>query len=78
MRKGAEKPYEVINLEKEYPGFKGECKWAIATDLSSEELFVKYGDELEKYNPVILLSKLPYAQSYYQEPYIYELLHYNH
>ena len=56
MKKGAEKPYEVINLEKEYPGFKGECKWAVATDLSSDELFEKYGDELEKYNPVILLS----------------------
>ncbi len=56
MKKGTEKPYEVINLEKEYPGFKGECKWAVATDLSSEELFARYGDELEKYNPVILLS----------------------
>lgn len=50
------KEYELINLEFEYPGINGGVKWAVISDLSMEELMRKYGDELEHYSPVILLS----------------------
>ena len=33
---------KVINLSYEYPGYTGEEKWAIITDLTEEELSKKY------------------------------------
>lgn len=33
---------KVINLSYEYPGYTGEEKWAIITDLTEEELIEKY------------------------------------
>lgn len=48
--------YELISLEVEYPGIQGGCKWAVATDLSREELFQKYGKELSVYDPLLLIS----------------------
>lgn len=50
------KDYELINLEVEYPGIQGGCRWAVATDLSREELFQKYGEVLEMYNPLLLIT----------------------
>ncbi len=50
------KDYELINLEVEYPGIQGGCRWAVATDLSNEELFQKYGEELAMYKPLLLIS----------------------
>ena len=50
------KEYELISLEVEYPGIQGGCRWAVATDLSREELFQKYGEELEMYNPLLLIT----------------------
>lgn len=51
------KEYELISLEVEYPGIQGGCRWAVATDLSREELFQKYGEELEMYEPLLLINK---------------------
>ena len=50
------KEYQLINLEFEYPGINGGVKWAVISDLPMEELMRKYGDELEHYSPVILLT----------------------
>ena len=50
------KDYELINLEVEYPGIQGGCRWAVATDLSYDELFQKYGEELAMYKPLLLIS----------------------
>lgn len=50
------KEYELISLEVEYPGIQGGCRWAVATDLPREELFQKYGEELEMYNPLLLIT----------------------
>lgn len=50
------KEYELINLKFEYPGMKGGVTWAVISELSMDELMEKYGDELLKYSPVILLS----------------------
>ncbi len=49
------KEYELINLEVEYPGIKGEVKWAVVSELSLETLMRTYR-ELHVYSPVIWLS----------------------
>jgi len=50
------KPYEVFYLPAEYPGYRGEIKYAIATDMSDEELSEKYEQEISKYRPYIRLT----------------------
>ena len=51
------KDYELINLEVEYPGIQGGCRWAVATDMTYDELFAQYGPELEAYKPLLLIDK---------------------
>ena len=48
---------KVINLEIEYEGFVGEERYAIITDLSEAELQTKYGKEIKKYEPFVILSR---------------------
>lgn len=40
---------KVINLSYEYPGYTGEEKWAIITDLTEEELRKKYEEIISSY-----------------------------
>ena len=47
---------KVINLKYEYEGYTGSEKWAIITELTEEEIWIKYPDVIRKYNPHILLS----------------------
>lgn len=48
----------VINLSYEYPGYTGEEKWAIITDLTEEELIEKYEEIISSYRPFIVLSSM--------------------
>ena len=48
---------KVINLEIEYKGYIGEERYAIITDLSEDELNARYGKEIEKYKPFVILTK---------------------
>ncbi len=48
---------KIINLEIEYPGYKGAERYAIITDLSEEVLNARYSEQIEKYRPFIILSK---------------------
>ena len=52
--------YKVVDLTKEYKGFVGEETHAVVTDLSEEELNSKYGDELNKFRPFVILSNEMY------------------
>lgn len=47
---------KVIRLDAEYPGYTGDTKYAIITDLTEEELSVRYPDEIRRFTPHILLS----------------------
>ena len=47
---------KVIRLDAEYPGYTCDTKYAIITDLTEEELSVRYPDEIKRFNPHILLS----------------------
>lgn len=49
------KYYEVIDLTKEYPGFVGETKWGIVTDLSEDDLYINFYDEIKPYIPFVIL-----------------------
>ena len=49
------KHYEVIDLTKEYPGFVGETKWGIVTDLSEDDLYINFYDEIKPYIPFVIL-----------------------
>ena len=49
---------KVINLSYEYPGYTGDEKWAIITDLTEKELIEKYDEIISSYRPFILLSSL--------------------
>ena len=43
------KDCKLINLKYEYTGYIGQEKWAIVSELSEQELFEKYPDEVKKY-----------------------------
>ena len=47
---------KVVCLEYEYPNYTGIEKWAIITDLSEEELNIKYADEIASFRPFVVLS----------------------
>lgn len=42
---------KVMNLEKEYPGYVGDVKYMIFSDLSKEQIENKHGHMLEKFRP---------------------------
>lgn len=48
--------YKVINLKYEYEGYTGTEQWAVISELSKQELFEKYPDEIQRYVPFVLLS----------------------
>ncbi len=50
------KEYEIINLGYEYPGMTGGVKWAIITDLSQEELDLKFSEELSIFKPYVIMT----------------------
>lgn len=50
------KDCKLINLKYEYTGYIGQEKWVIVSELSEQELFEKYPDEVKKYIPFVLLS----------------------
>lgn len=48
--------YRVFNLRMEYPYYKGEEVWAVASLLPEIELREKYAEELAEYEPYLYLS----------------------
>lgn len=47
---------KLINLKYEYRGYKGTERFAIITELTEEQLFLKYPDIIARYTPFVLLS----------------------
>lgn len=45
---------KIINLKYEYPGYKGDIRWAIVSELTEEELLAKYPEEIKKIYSVYL------------------------
>lgn len=47
---------KVLNLCYEYPGYKGDIKWAIISGLTEEEIKSKYPKQVKEYIPFTLLN----------------------
>ena len=52
-----EEEFKVFNLAFEYDGYSGDEKFALATDLTEEELRSKYGDEIVAFEPFVSLTR---------------------
>ncbi|RKM63002.1 sigma-70 family RNA polymerase sigma factor [Butyrivibrio sp. XB500-5] len=48
--------FKLHSLEVQYPGIKGGVKWAVATDLTREELEASDGCELQSFKPYIIIT----------------------
>lgn len=46
----------LINLKYEYQGYTGDEQWAIVSELTEQEIFLKYPEEAGQYVPFVLLS----------------------
>lgn len=47
---------KVINLKAEYPGYTGDAKYAIISDLTEDEIISRYPDDVKRFVPFVLLS----------------------
>ena len=47
----------VINLRREYPGYTGQEKYMLLTDLSEKELMDKHGEALKAFRPYIICGR---------------------
>ena len=52
----AQEQYKLISLTRHYPGIKGGVKWAVATNLSHEELEKVAEGELNIFKPFIIIT----------------------
>ena len=50
------KECRIINLKREYPHYSGTIQWAIATDLSENELRIRFKQQIAEYEPFIILT----------------------
>ena len=57
MNKTFKQECKIINLAIEYGRHVGDIRYAVITDLSEDELDLKYSEELSKYRPFIILSR---------------------
>lgn len=48
---------KVINLHCEYEGYTGDEKYAIITDLTENQLNERYGQEINRYRPFVILTR---------------------
>ena len=54
--KSVNNDFQVIDLNKEYDGYTGSYPFAIATELSEEELNSRYANEISAYRPFIIIN----------------------
>lgn len=51
------KEYKIVNLIDEYTGYKETCRWAVISKLSEEQLYRRYGEELQSLMPLVYLTE---------------------
>ena len=49
--------FKVFNLAFEYDGYSGAEKFAISTNLTEDELYTKYGEDIVAFEPFVLLTR---------------------
>ena len=60
LEKAFKEECKVIDLKQEYMHYTEDIRWAIATDISEEELRKKYDAIIKQYEPFLLLTKEQY------------------
>ena len=50
----------VVNMKHEYPGYTGEIKWIIVSDLSEAQLNDLYPKEMKEHSPYIYMTRLEF------------------
>lgn len=51
----------VVSMVQEYPGYKGDIKWLLVSDLNESQLKEKYPEELLELTPFIYMSREVFA-----------------
>ena len=47
----------VVSMKKEYPGYTGEIKWIVVSDLDEAYLNVLYPEEMKEHSPYVFMSR---------------------
>lgn len=55
------KECKTISLKHEYPGYSGDTPWLIVSDLTEEEIYIKYENEIKPYSPFIHMPCVLFA-----------------
>ena len=58
---GFRKDCVVLSMSREYPGYSGEIKWMIFSELPEEELKIRYPEQIEKLQPYLYMDAEQYA-----------------
>ncbi len=51
------KECKTISLKHEYPGYSGDIPWLIVSDLTVDEICIKYENEIKPYSPFIHMPR---------------------
>ncbi len=51
----------VLSMSREYPGYSGEIKWMIFSELPEEELKIRYPEQIERLQPYLYMDAEQYA-----------------
>ena len=47
----------VVSMKKEYPGYTGEIKWIVVSDLDEVQLNMLYPQEMKEHSPYVYMSR---------------------
>jgi hypothetical protein len=50
----------IIDMKREYPGYCENIRWMIISELSPEELSLRYGEAIERFSPFICIDRSLY------------------
>lgn len=51
----------LVNMKREYPGYRGGAKWMLVSALSESEVIERYAEELRPYMPFIHVTREVFA-----------------
>ena len=51
----------VLRMKQEYPGYTGDILWIIVSDLTEEQIFERYPEEVKPYTPFVHMTREMYA-----------------
>ena len=52
---------KVLRMKQEYPGYTGDILWIIVSDLTEEQIFERYPEEVKSYTPFVHMTREMYV-----------------